>query len=132
VKFGDTYLAVDSSGIHTLGGDTFNGTLIKSIIETGLDDFSKLPSKRLNNLCVSLKSTEDMSIFVILDGDNEKSYEYDLLGTDGKPDASRVKIGKPRQRKYINLKIESSGCDFDIYDIELMLGVSDRKVQGMS
>lgn len=132
VKFGDTYLAVDSTGIYTLGGDTNNGTEIDSTVETGLDDFGIMASKRISNLYIGWKSTEDAIITVTMDGNDDESYEYDLLATNGLPGAARVKVGAPRQRKHINLKFTNQeGADFDLYSMEMVLSMSIRKVQGM-
>ena len=132
VKFGNTYLAIDSSGIHTLGGNTFKGDDIESIVETGLDDFGILTSKRLSNLCIGWKSVEDAVISVIMDGDTDESYEYDVLGTDNRSGSARVKVGAPRQRKHVSLKfINQGGADFDLYNMDMVLSMSIRKVQGM-
>lgn len=131
VKFGDTYLGINSTGIYTLGGDTNAGTTIDSIIETGLDDFGVITSKRISNLCVGWKSSTDAVMTVIMDGDDDESYEYDLLATDGKADSTRVKVGYPQQRKHINLKLTNEGgADFDLYSMEMVLSTSIRKTQG--
>lgn len=119
VKFGDKYLGIDSTGIYLLGGDTNNGELINSTVETGLDDFGITMPKRISNMRVGWKSVEDAILTVIMDDDN---YEYDLLATDGHPGTARVKVGTPRLRRHIGLKLTNEkGSDFDLYDIEIIL-----------
>jgi hypothetical protein len=132
VKFGDQYLGVNSTGIYLLGGDTDNNEIIDSIIETGRDDFDdRMPKRIANNsgIMVGWNSSEDGKFTLIMDGSDEESYEYDLPATNGKTDSARVKVGHPKQKTYINFKIENeAGADFDLYSIETILSI--RKVLG--
>jgi hypothetical protein len=132
VKFDDQYLGVNSTGIYLLGGSTNAGTDISATIETGLDDFGLLTSKRLSTLHVGWKSDSDAIITVTMDEDTNQSYEYDLLATNNNQDATRVMIGYPTQRRYINLKIENQdGEDFSLYSMEMLLSMSIRKANGI-
>lgn len=124
VKFGNQYLAVNSSGIYKLGGDTNNGGIINSTIETGLDDFGASAPKRISNMYVGWKSTEDATLTLVM---NEDEYEYDLISTDNKPESTRVNIGSPPLSRYVGIKIENeNGADFDLYDMEMVLSTWKR------
>lgn len=132
VKFGDKYLLVNSTGIYSISGDTFAGTNIDAILETGQDDHDTLQSKRITDLWVSWKSAEDGLISVIMDGDSDETYDYDLIGTDSNNDAVKVVVGRPDPKKHISLKLQNqNGVDFTLSGMEMTISLSPKKVRGV-
>jgi hypothetical protein len=132
VKFGDKYLAINTTGIYSISGDTFAGTNIDSTLETGLDDHDTLQSKRITDLWVSWKSSEDGIISIIMDGDSDETYDYDLIGTDNNDDAVKVIVGRPSPKKHISLKLQNqSGADFTLSGMEMILSLSSKKTRGV-
>jgi hypothetical protein len=132
VKFNDKYLVINSTGIYSISGDTFAGTNIDSTLETGLDDHDTLQSKRITDLWVSWKSSEDGIISIIMDGDSDETYDYDLIGTDDNDDAVKVIVGRPSPKKHISLKLQNqSGADFTLSGMEMILSLSSKKTRGV-
>jgi hypothetical protein len=133
VKFGDKYLVINNSaGIYSISGDTFAGTSIDSVLETGQDDHDTLQSKRITDLWVSWKSKEDGLISVIMDGDSDETYDYDLIGTDDNNDAVKVEVGRPNPKKHISIKFQNqSGADFTLSGMEMTISLSPKKARGV-
>jgi len=132
VKFGDKYLVINSIGIYYINGDTFAGTNIDSVLETGQDDHDTLQSKRITDLWVSWKSKEDGSISIIMDGDSDETYVYDLISTDDNNDAVKVDVGRPDPKKHISLKLQNqSGADFTLSGMEMTISLSPKKTRGV-
>ncbi|HHT9136818.1 MAG TPA: hypothetical protein ACFYEK_06165 [Candidatus Wunengus sp. YC60] len=132
VKFGDKYLVINSTGIYSITGDTFAGTNIDAVLETGQDDHDTLQSKRITDLWVSWKSKEDGLVSIIMDGDSDETYDYDLISTDDNNDAVKVDVGRPSPKKHISIKLQNqSGVAFTLSGMEMVISLSPKKTRGV-
>lgn len=140
VKFGDNYLAVDSAGVYLLGGDTNNGSQIRSVIETPEDEFDishdmrtggtreggGISFKRPTYLDVILKSSGGMKITITMEGEYDKTYQ--IQGADIK-EIRRLFTYDAYHGKYYNYSVRNiGGQDFDLYGWDQQFDILPRRI----
>jgi hypothetical protein len=123
-------LAVGPDGIHELTGDSDNGRMIDSLVESGFTDFGVPQTKRLDNMYFGYTSNGQIAVKPEVYESRRLPYVYFLEERDADaPRNSRVTPGKGLWGRYWRLTITNvDGADFEVHDATVDIAVSTRRI----
>jgi hypothetical protein len=123
-------LAVGPDGIHELTGDSDNGRMIDSLVESGFTDFGAAQTKRLDNMYFGYTSNGQIAVKAEVYESRYLPYVYFLENRSANaPRNSRVTPGKGLWGRYWRLTIANvDGADFEVHDATVDIAVSTRRI----
>jgi len=125
---GTLYVA-SNGGIFRLGGDADNGQSIDANVLTGFLDFNSPQTKRISDIYVGYTGGEMEFDVETYDGPQEVyTYAMEEREVDA-PRNNRLKVGRGLSSRYWRFGLRNlNGADFQIYDIETVVGISKRRL----
>jgi hypothetical protein len=122
--------ATSPNGVYELSGDNDAGRNINSRLKTGFLDFDTEHLKRIAALYVGYTGGALKCSVEAYTSDANEVYTYDMEErTAGAPRNNRIKTGKGVASRYWRFDFENvEGADFQIQDIAVELGISNRRL----
>ncbi len=116
VRCGARYYGVASGGLYELTGNTYAGSQILSVMQTGETDLGDPELKRTRHLHIAGRLSQDLRVSVFARENETDVYTYDpVLGGARE---TRVTLGRGLQARYLAFKFENlSGQNFEIQEI---------------
>ncbi len=126
----DAVFGVNAEGIFLLTGDDDAGDPISASVRTGFMDFDTAYTKRLENLYFGYVSTGALYARLRVKDSQHPASTYQLQERDASaPRNSRIEPGKGLFGRYWQVEIGNvSGAPFTVYDMDVDLSISNRKI----
>lgn len=126
-KFNGVYLGADSSGIHTLSGDTDNAVSIQASIKTGIWDIGSEFIKRLTDVWIGILGNGGYEITVITDDNGEAVYS--LQGAKNTTHIIKTNTARGVKGRYWQITLRNTGgSDFRLDSINTNMFNTKRRV----
>lgn len=121
--------ATSPEGIFVLDNDTDEGRFISSSVKTGFLDFTRDETKRLSDFYMSYTGGI-LELSVETYKGPQEVYTYTVEERElNAPQNNRIKIGKGLSSRYWRFTLENvDGADFQVYDMDAVVGVSNRRL----
>lgn len=129
-EFNGVLYATSPEGIFAINTDTDEGRFISAEIKTGFLDLGTEQNKRVSDLYVGYTATGYLETDVETYDWPQEVYTYPMEEREaGAPRNNRIKVGKGLNSRYWRFALRNlDGADFQIYDLQLNVGVSKRRL----
>lgn len=125
------YLALSSSGLYELSGDTDDGDIINAIIRTGLENFGSSNMKSIPVAYFGYTSGGRVLFKTITTESGDKIERWYELKEKTANDTTegKVKMGRGVRAVYWQFEIENiDGSDFDFDSVKLLPAILKRRI----
>lgn len=121
----ETY-AIRADGLYCLRGDSDAGAALNAVIDFGGSDYGTAQSKRMSSVYAGIST--DGQVYIRLSGDNGEERVYLAAGESTE---RRALVAKGAIARHWRLRLELTGASYaDLDNIEVLLGVSQRRLRG--